>query len=172
VGRPRARNGILRRGQGEICGPRGEPRTGMSFTIGRHERFRGSKSLFPHHELSTTLTTTEIGSEAALCSCAVRASVRGLELPLSRGNNTQRGARVRTYFDEGFTMNMFVTLKVCESCGSLWYRAAGEVKVYCSGCAAKLGEFPQPRLRKRPGGRRKHGVTSSKIFQVPVGGGR
>jgi hypothetical protein len=68
----------------------------MSFAIGRHERFPGSKSLFPHHEFSTILTTTEIGSQAALLNCAARASARGLELPLSRGNNTRRGARVRT----------------------------------------------------------------------------
>ena len=144
----------------------------MSFTIGRHERFHGSKSLFPHHEFSTTLTTTEIGSEAALRNCAGRASACGPELPLSRGNNTRRGPRARTYFDEGFTMQMFVDLKVCESCGSLWYRAAGEVKVYCSGCAARLGEFPQPRLRKRPGGRRKRPISTGGMFAVPAGGGR
>jgi hypothetical protein len=69
-------------------------------------------------------------------------------------------------------MHMFVDLKVCESCGSLWYRAAGEVKVYCNGCAAKLGEFPQPRLRKRPGGRRKRPIPTSGMYAVQARGGR
>ena len=69
-------------------------------------------------------------------------------------------------------MHVFVDLKICESCGSLWYRAAGEVQVYCKGCTAKLGEFPLPRLRRRPGGRRKHLVKSVEIFPAPVGGER
>ena len=69
-------------------------------------------------------------------------------------------------------MQLFVDLKICESCGSLWYRAAGEVQVYCKGCEAKLGEFPLPRLRRRPGGRRKHTVRSGGVLQAPAGGGR
>ena len=69
-------------------------------------------------------------------------------------------------------MQVFVDLKVCEGCGSLWYRAAGAVQVYCKVCTVKLGEFPLPRQRSQPGGRRKRPVASGEIFQMPAGGGR
>ncbi len=52
-------------------------------------------------------------------------------------------------------MQLFVDLKICESCGSLWYRPSGGATVYCMGCSEKLGEFPSPRSRTRPGGRKK-----------------
>jgi hypothetical protein len=144
----------------------------MSFKIGRHQRFHGSKSLFPNHETPATLTTTEIGSDTALRSYAARANAHRYDLPLSRGRRTRRPTRVHTYSHEANTMQVFVDLKVCESCGSLWYRAAGEVKIYCGACAVKLGEFPLPRLRRRPGGRRKLTVTRRGISQVSTGGGR
>jgi len=144
----------------------------MSFKTERHERIPGSKSLFPHDGPSTTLTTTEIGSHTALRSCAARANAHGRDLPLSRGKSPQQPTRVRTYADEVNTMHVLVDLKICEGCGSLWYRPAGGVHVYCGSCAVKLGEFPLPRLRRRPGGRRKHAVTSGEIFQVTTGGGR
>ena len=76
------------------------------------------------------------------------------------------------YLHEVFDMQVFVDLKICESCGSLWYRAAGGMQVYCDSCKIKLREFPLPRLRRRPGGRRKHTVTSTGVLQMPVGGGR
>ncbi len=144
----------------------------MSFKTGRHERIPGCKSLFPQHGFSTTLTTTEIGSEATLRSCAARANARGREFPQSRGKGTWQRTRERTCTYEVKTMHILVDLKVCESCGSLWYRAAGQHHVYCGSCAAKLGEFPLPRVRRRPGGRRKYAVNSSELFQVPSVGGR
>ena len=69
-------------------------------------------------------------------------------------------------------MHMLIDLKICESCGSLWYRAAGGVQVYCSGCATRLGEFPLPRLRTRPGGRRKKTIGLDGMLQLSTGGGR
>jgi hypothetical protein len=70
-------------------------------------------------------------------------------------------------------MHLVVDLKICEGCGSLWYRTSGGTTVYCYGCAIKLGEFPSPRLRRSPGGRRKQVVTNaSGLFQVPAGGAR
>jgi hypothetical protein len=40
-----------------------------------------------------------------------------------------------------------VELKVCEVCGALWLRAAGQ-GVYCRGCAVRLAEFPASRMRR------------------------
>jgi len=48
-------------------------------------------------------------------------------------------------------MELRVQLKICESCGCLWYRAQSEIGVYCRGCEAKLREFPTPESRKRRG---------------------
>ena len=154
--------------RGLSSGPGGE----MYFDTIRGKRFPGSRSLFPNHESSTTLTTTEIGSNAALRSRAERANARCQELPLSRGKITQRAARAYTHPHEAFTMHILVDLKVCESCGSLWYRATGEVQVYCGSCAVKLGAFPLPRPRRRPGGRRKLTVTCSEAPALSTGGGR
>ena len=67
-------------------------------------------------------------------------------------------------------MHVLVDLKICESCGSLWYRAAGGAQVYCNCCAEKLGEFPCPRSRRRPGGRRKPPVQAVAFLNVPLGG--
>jgi hypothetical protein len=53
------------------------------------------------------------------------------------------------------TMQLFVDLKICEICGSLWYRPSGGATVYCIGCSLILGKFPSPRLRTQPGGRKK-----------------
>jgi hypothetical protein len=44
-------------------------------------------------------------------------------------------------------------LKVCEGCGALWLRMCAMKGVYCRSCAAKLAEFPPPRVR-RNGGKR------------------
>jgi hypothetical protein len=41
-----------------------------------------------------------------------------------------------------------VELKVCEVCGALWLRAAGQ-GVYCRGCAVRLAEFPASRTGRR-----------------------
>jgi hypothetical protein len=52
-------------------------------------------------------------------------------------------------------MYLRVHLKICEGCGNLWLRAEGGAVNYCSICTRKLGEFPKPRTRSHPGGRRK-----------------
>jgi uncharacterized Zn finger protein (UPF0148 family) len=48
-------------------------------------------------------------------------------------------------------MELRVHLKVCEGCGSLWFRAQNQRSVYCSPCEARLHEFPAPETRKRRG---------------------
>ncbi len=48
-------------------------------------------------------------------------------------------------------MELRVQLKICESCGCLWYRAHTEGGVYCKECEVKLREFPSPESRKRRG---------------------
>jgi hypothetical protein len=69
-------------------------------------------------------------------------------------------------------MHLFIDLKICEGCGSLWYRATGGAKVYCKSCEAKLGEFPSPRTRRRPGGRRKIQAKAFGLVQTVTGGER
>ena len=44
-----------------------------------------------------------------------------------------------------------VKLKICEACGSLWYRAEGNSSAYCGACEAKLKDFPTVESRKRRG---------------------
>lgn len=48
-------------------------------------------------------------------------------------------------------MDLRVHLKVCEGCGSLWYRAQNQRTVYCRTCETRLREFPLPETRKRRG---------------------
>jgi len=48
-------------------------------------------------------------------------------------------------------MEMRVHLKICESCGCLWYRPQSHEGVYCKGCEVKLKDFPSPESRKRRG---------------------
>ena len=48
-------------------------------------------------------------------------------------------------------MELRVQLKVCESCGCLWYRAQAQIGVYCRECETKLREFPAPESRRRRG---------------------
>lgn len=48
-------------------------------------------------------------------------------------------------------MEVRVFLKVCEGCGSLWYRTQTQGTVYCRECEAKLKDFPDPESRKRRG---------------------
>lgn len=50
-------------------------------------------------------------------------------------------------------MEMCVHLKVCESCGCLWYRPQTDGRVYCKECEVKLRDFPSPESRKRRGPR-------------------
>jgi hypothetical protein len=55
-------------------------------------------------------------------------------------------------------MELRVQLKICEGCGSLWYRPETQGSVYCRGCETKLRDFPSPETRKRRGrpGRKPH----------------
>lgn len=48
-------------------------------------------------------------------------------------------------------MDLRVHLKICEGCGSLWFRAQNQRSVYCSSCETRLREFPAPETRKRRG---------------------
>lgn len=48
-------------------------------------------------------------------------------------------------------MELRVQLKVCESCGCLWYRAQTHGSVYCRECEEKLKSFPSPETRWRRG---------------------
>jgi len=48
-------------------------------------------------------------------------------------------------------MEVRVQLKICEGCGSLFYRAHTQTSVYCLGCKEKLRDFPTPESRKRRG---------------------
>jgi hypothetical protein len=48
-------------------------------------------------------------------------------------------------------MELRVHLKICEGCGSLWYRSQTQGSVYCKECEAKLKDFPTPESRKRRG---------------------
>ena len=48
-------------------------------------------------------------------------------------------------------MELRVQLKICEGCGSLFFRAQTEGTIYCRGCKEKLKEFPSPESRKRRG---------------------
>lgn len=52
-------------------------------------------------------------------------------------------------------MDLRVHLKVCEGCGSLWYRSQFEAGVYCASCDRRFQEFPAPQSRKRRGRPRK-----------------
>lgn len=47
-------------------------------------------------------------------------------------------------------MELRVQLKICEGCGSLWYRSQSQ-GVYCRSCESILREFPTPESRKRRG---------------------
>jgi hypothetical protein len=46
-------------------------------------------------------------------------------------------------------MYLRVFLKVCEGCGSLWYRTQGCSGVYCAQCTRRLKDFPKPTAVRR-----------------------
>ena len=62
-------------------------------------------------------------------------------------------------------MELRVQLKVCESCGCLWYRAQTQGSVYCISCEEKLKDFPTPESRKR------RGRPDRKVAGQGLGGG-
>jgi hypothetical protein len=66
-------------------------------------------------------------------------------------------------------MELCVQLKICEGCGSLFFRAQTEGDIYCRGCKAKLRDFPSPESRKRRGRPGRKPII--KIWAVAVAGG-
>lgn len=60
-----------------------------------------------------------------------------------------------------------VQLKVCEGCGSLWFRTQMTTKVYCEPCARKLAMHAKARPEQRRG--RRPGHTGAGCM---AGGGR
>lgn len=54
-----------------------------------------------------------------------------------------------------------VNLKVCEGCGSLWFRPQDGMDIYCTSCTAKLMHFPKMVKRRagRPCKRTTHTTT-------------
>lgn len=67
-------------------------------------------------------------------------------------------------------MELCVQLKVCESCGCLWYRSQVEIKVYCARCVERLKEFPSPQTRKRKGRPRKFALPTVWAVTTLAGG--
>lgn len=56
-------------------------------------------------------------------------------------------------------MYVRIFLKICEGCGSLWFRAQDCQDVYCSGCSARLRVLPQAQRARRAGRRGRHSVA-------------
>lgn len=55
-------------------------------------------------------------------------------------------------------MYLRIFLKVCEGCGSLWFRAQDNPEIYCPGCSPRLAVLPpskRSRLSVRRGLRRR-----------------
>jgi hypothetical protein len=50
-------------------------------------------------------------------------------------------------------MYLRIFLKVCEGCGSLWFRAQDSQEIYCPACAPRLAALP-PSKRSRSSVRR------------------
>jgi hypothetical protein len=73
----------------------------------------------------------------------------GSLLPAETAKQQSTGGR--TAKDGEWVMEVRVQLKICEGCGSLFYRAQTQGSVYCRGCETKLKDFPTPESRKRRG---------------------
>ena len=67
-------------------------------------------------------------------------------------------------------MEVRVQLKVCESCGCLWFRTQIEENVYCRKCEKTLRDFPSPESRKRPGRRMSAPFTGVWVVAEASGG--
>jgi len=52
-------------------------------------------------------------------------------------------------------MDLYLDLKICESCGCLWLRSHSELSVYCAPCLDRLKQFPAVGGRKGRGRPRK-----------------
>ena len=46
-------------------------------------------------------------------------------------------------------MELLLELKICEGCGSLWYRIQNQRTVYCKHCELRLRDFPAPTAQRR-----------------------
>jgi uncharacterized Zn finger protein (UPF0148 family) len=69
-------------------------------------------------------------------------------------------------------MEVRVQLKICEGCGCLWFRAQTQGTVYCSGCEAKLRDFPSPESRKLRGRPRRKELSRVWAVAEATGGAR
>jgi hypothetical protein len=66
-------------------------------------------------------------------------------------------------------MELRVQLKICEGCGSLWYRSQTQ-SVYCRSCEGILREFPTPESRKRRGRPCRKPLERSVVAMAALGG--
>lgn len=66
-------------------------------------------------------------------------------------------------------MELRVQLKICEGCGSLFFRPQTKGNIYCQLCEVKLKDFPSPESRKRRG--RPAAKTLPKIWGVAAAAG-
>jgi len=64
-------------------------------------------------------------------------------------------------------MDLYLDLKICESCGCLWLRSHSELSVYCAPCFDRLRQFPSVGGRKGRGRPKK--ATLSSIHAVDAG---
>ncbi len=64
-----------------------------------------------------------------------------------------------------------VTLKVCEGCGTLWFRGQAGVGVYCAPCTDVLREFPDPKTRRRAGRPKKQRAMGGMMPAFELAGG-
>ena len=46
-------------------------------------------------------------------------------------------------------MYLRLFLKICEGCGSLWFRTQDSVEVYCPACAPRLTAIPNAKRSRR-----------------------
>jgi hypothetical protein len=67
-------------------------------------------------------------------------------------------------------MELRIQLKICEGCGCLWFRALGQVNVYCHRCETKLQDHPDPLSRKRPGRARRNPLPEIWAVAQAIGG--
>ena len=67
-------------------------------------------------------------------------------------------------------MELRVHLKICESCGCLWYRAQTERSVYCHGCETKLKDFASPETRKKRGPAKRKPLVNLWAVAAAAGG--
>jgi hypothetical protein len=68
-------------------------------------------------------------------------------------------------------MYLRVFLKVCEGCGSLWFRAQESDGVYCAGCAARMRTLPPGRPGRRYGRRKRYACRGQHAAAATCGGG-